>query len=316
MTNAKNRFFYNRRNLIAFALLVLAGVAFFFLRPAPPLQETDLLIPIDFGKAPAGLTVTGSPLKGIEVRIRGSESDIRSLSSHKLSYRVDLSHADIGIRTFPIDKNLITLPKDITIIKIDPSSLTVRIEKEITKELPVIISFAGKPGKGFIVTDAIAKPDSIIVRGPEDILSPLEKVSTKPIDLKGVSESFKKEIAVSLPGHINVIFPSGIMRAEVSISQKIISRQIKDIPVKGKNTPYRYLITPSVISIQIRGPMNTLAKVQNGKEIQVYVDLKGLKPGVYPRRAAITLPPRTTLVDAQPELFTVKIEKTKKAASQ
>ncbi len=192
MTNAKNRFFYNRRNLIVFVLLVLAGVAFFFLRPAPPLQETDLLIPIDFGKAPAGLTVTGSPLKGIEVRIRGSESDIRSLSSHKLSYRVDLSHADIGIRTFPIDKNLITLPKDITIIKIDPSSLTVRIEKEITKELPVIISFADKPGKGFIVMDAIAKPDSVIVRGPEDILSPLEKVSTKPIDLKGVSESFKK----------------------------------------------------------------------------------------------------------------------------
>jgi len=316
MTNAKNRFFYNRRNLVVFALLVFAGVAFFFLRPAPPLQETDLLIPINFGKAPAGLTVTGSPLKGIEVRIRGSESGIRSLLSHKLNYRVDLSRADIGIITFPIDKNLITLPKDIAIVKVDPSSLTVRIEKEITKELPVIISFADKPGKGFIVMDAIAKPDSVIVRGPEDILSPLEKVSTKPIDLKGVSESFKKEIALSLPERINVIFPSGIMRAEVSISQKIISRQIKDIPVKGKNTPYRYLITPSVISIEIKGPMNTLAKVQNGKEIQVYVDLKGLKPGVYPRRAAITLPPSTTLADARPELFTVKIEKTKKAASQ
>ncbi len=307
MTNAKNRFFYNRRNLFVLTLLVLAGMAFFFLWPAPPLQETDLLIPINFGKAPAGLTVTGSPLKGIEVRIRGSESSIRSLSSHKLSYGVDLSSAEIGIRTFPIDKDLITLPKDIAIVKIDPSSLTVRVEKEITKELPVVISFADKPGKGFIVTNAIAKPASVIARGPEDILSPLERVSTKSIDLKGVSESFKKEIALSLPEHINVIFPSGILRAEVSISQKIDSRQIKDIPVKGKNTPYRYQITPSVISIEIRGPMNTLAKVQNGKEIQVYVDLKGLNPGVYHRRAAMTLPPSTTLVDARPELFTVRI---------
>ena len=302
---------FSRKNLIVFALLVLSGVAFVLLKPAQPLEETDLLIPIDFGKAPAGLTVTGSPLKGIEVRIRGSAAGLQTIANHKLNYKVDLSRADIGIRTFPIEKNLITLPSGIEIVKIEPPALTVSIEKEITKELPVVITFEDKPGKGFIVAEAIAKPGTVIVRGPEDILSALEKVSTKPIDLKGVSESFKKEIALSLPKHISVIFPSGIMRADVSISQKIAKRQIKNIPVKGKNTPYRYLITPSDISIEVSGPMNTLAKIENGKKIQVYVDLKGLKPGVYPRRAAITLPPSTTLIDVHPELFTVKIEKNK-----
>ena len=41
--------------------------------------------------------------------------------------------------------------------------------------------------------------------------------------------------------------------------------------------------------------------------VQVYVDLKGLKPGVYKKRATITLPVKTTLIDAKPEIFKVKI---------
>jgi hypothetical protein len=39
----------------------------------------------------------------------------------------------------------------------------------------------------------------------------------------------------------------------------------------------------------------------------VLVELKNLSPGVYVRRATITLPVKTTLVKVEPELFTVKI---------
>ena len=48
-------------------------------------------------------------------------------------------------------------------------------------------------------------------------------------------------------------------------------------------------------------------KLHGGKGLQVYVDLKGLKPGVYKKRATITLPVKTTLIDAEPEIFKVKI---------
>jgi hypothetical protein len=39
------------------------------------------------------------------------------------------------------------------------------------------------------------------------------------------------------------------------------------------------------------------------------VDLADLKPGVYVRRASISLPLRITLVKANPELFTVTVTK-------
>ena len=53
-------------------------------------------------------------------------------------------------------------------------------------------------------------------------------------------------------------------------------------------------------------------KLDNEKGIHVYVDLKSLKPGVYIRRATITLPVKTTLIGVKPEIFTVKIMNAKK----
>jgi hypothetical protein len=41
--------------------------------------------------------------------------------------------------------------------------------------------------------------------------------------------------------------------------------------------------------------------------MQVHVDLKGLKPGTYVRHAVIEPPLDTTLVEAKPEIFTVKV---------
>jgi len=39
----------------------------------------------------------------------------------------------------------------------------------------------------------------------------------------------------------------------------------------------------------------------------VYVDLKGLPPGTYVKRATITLPVKTALIGVTPEMFTIKI---------
>jgi YbbR domain-containing protein len=50
-----------------------------------------------------------------------------------------------------------------------------------------------------------------------------------------------------------------------------------------------------------------IEKLYGTNGVQVYVDLKGLKPGIYNKRATITLPVKTTLIDATPEIFKVKI---------
>jgi len=280
---------------------------FFLLWHDSPFHETDIFIPIDPGKIPDGLSITDPPLKGIEVRISCPESLVKTLSEIKSRYLLDLSDINEGVNNIPIRKDGIKLPSGISIINITPSFLTVKVEKELKKELPVIVFFSGKPAPGFF-TYAVTMPSSVMLKGPENILGPIEKIFTKPVDVNGLSESFKKEIALDLPECLDIISFSGIILAEVFIEEQIVAREFKNIPVKGKDSTYTFSITPPAIDIEIKGPVNLLEKLYQENGLEVCVDLKGLKPGIYVRRASIVLPVKTILVRVKPEIFTVKIK--------
>jgi len=300
---------YSRRHLAWLIICFFLTAAAFLLWPGLASQEGDLFLPVKPSGIPAGLTLTGPPLQGIDVRVRGPKSAIENLSDLNPIYTLDLANVDLGVKTISIDKKRISLPKGISVVKIHPASITIRVAREVKKELPVVISFAGKPASGFLVADAVARPLSVTLRGPENKLSAMEKILTEPVDIKGLSESFKKKIALDLAEEIEVVSSSKIVHAEIIIAEKIVIRNYIDILVQGQGTPYTYRITPPKIDIEVKGPVNVLKKLSADKGINVYVELKGLKPGVYARPAAIILPLKTTLVGVKPKIFTVKLEK-------
>lgn len=300
---------YSRRHIKWLCLCLLLTAVASLLGSGCARQEADLFLPVESDGLPAGLTLTGPPLQGIDVRVRGSKSALANLSNLKLRYSLDLSDVSVGVNKIAIDQKSVTLPKGISVVKVHPAFITLRVEKEIKKELPVVIAFAGRPASGYLVADAVAKPLAVTLRGPKNLLDSMEKILTKPVDLSGRSESFKKEIALDLAEEIEVVAPAKIVHAEILIAEKIVTRNYSAIPVIGKDTPYPYEITPPEINIEVKGPLNVLEKLDTENGINVYVELKGLKPGVYVRRATITLPVKTTLMGVKPEIFTVKIKK-------
>jgi YbbR domain-containing protein len=297
------------RDLKRSVLCFLLGICLFLPGACSSLQETVIFIPVDLDQIPAELTITGPSLKGIEVYVRGPKSKVRMLSDLKMRYVLDFSGVHVGINSIPIKKDRIILPEGISIVKINPTFLTVTIDNKIKKELPVKILFFGKPATGFTVARTTAKPSSVILQGPESILGPMDKVLTKPIEIKGLSESFKKEVALDLIENLEIISPLETIFAEIFIEEKIVA-QTFDIQVEGKNSPFSYMITPPAINIEVKGPVHIIERLHTEKWITVYVDLKGLSPGTYVKRATITLPVKTSLIGVTPEMFTVNISST------
>lgn len=275
--------------------------------PYVSIQEADVFIPVDTEKIPEGLIITNAPFTGIEVHVRGPKSIIRTLSDLKIQYTIDLSAVNIGVNIIPIQQARIPLPNGISILKINPDSITVKVENEIKKKLPVKISLTGKPAKGYMVVGAEAKPMSVTLRGSEDTLGRMDKVLTKPINIKGLSDSFKREVTLDLVENLKLVDSSKIILATVIINEQLTTITFDNIPVQGDGSLYVYRITPPVITIKVKGPVNVIEKLYGNNGVQVYVDLKGLKPGIYNKRATITLPVKTTLIDATPEIFIVKI---------
>ncbi len=308
MTDSNRLFILSHRKLAWLLLCFVLGICIVVLYPRLTLHETDIFVLVDPDQIPAGLTLAGPPLKGIEVRVRGPKTTVLALAESNPHYVLDLAGIAVGVTSIPIKGDRIALPMGVSIKNITPAFLTVKVEKEVTKELPVKIAYTGKPATGFSAAGAVAKPLSVTVRGPESVLLPITEILTKPVDIKGLSESFKKEIALNLPENIEIVSPSGVVSAEIFIQETIVTRTFNDIVVEGKNSPFQYSITPAVIHMEVKGPENSLESLKDQKGFQVYVDLKGLKPGVYVRPAVITLPVNTTLVSVNPERFTVKIK--------
>jgi YbbR domain-containing protein len=307
MTNPSAFSILTYRNLAGLILFFFIGIGIFFLWPYASIQEADIFIPVDTEQIPEGLIITNGPFTGIEVHVRGPKSILRTLSDLKIQYTIDLSGVKIGVNVIPIHQVRIPLPDGISILKINPDSITVKVENEIKKKLPVNISLTGKPAKGFMVVGTKARPMSVTLRGSENTLSNMNKVSTKPINIKGLSRSFKKEVALDLLENIKLVDSSKIILANVVIKEQLTTKTFDNIPVQGDGGLYVYRITPPAITIKVKGPVNMIEKLYESNGIQVYVDLKGLTPGVYNKRATITLPVKTTLIDAKPESFKVKI---------
>ena len=106
---------------------------------------------------------------------------------------------------------------------------------------------------------------------------------------------------------VEICATSNIVLAEIYIAAKFATKQFEGIPVQGKNALYEFNISPGTLTLEIKGPLNIINTLQPQKDIHVFVELENLKPGVYVRRAAISLPVKTMLVNVEPELFTVKI---------
>ena len=269
----------------------------------------SLEIPIVLESLPEDLIHSGSALKDLTVTVKGSRSALTHLATLKPVYALDLAAVEPGEHSIPVHPEQLSLPDDLTVVNIDVSAIHLVIENVVQKELPVMVALAGSPAKGYSVTAALAVPANIVIRGPQSLLDALTKVSTNPIDVSGAVESLKKEVAVALEDRIEIIFPKGVITAQVQIEEKVVTRKYTDVPVEGKNTSFLFSITPPIIQIDVKGPVNVLDKLVERDDFSVYVDLAKLEPGVYVRRATIALPLNTTLVGVEPEIFTVNVTK-------
>jgi YbbR domain-containing protein len=166
----------------------------------------------------------------------------------------------------------------------------------------------GEAAPGFHFTGGSTAPHKAVVRGPQYILDDIEHITTNPIDIAGASEAFKKEITLNLAESVTVVFPEDPILAQIDIGVKTITRPFKNLPLAGRHIKLPYSITPPSISLDVKGPVNIVNTLETNQGFVVYLDLAGLKPGVYVRRATIVLPVTTMLVGVSPEIFTVTIK--------
>ena len=317
-----NRFGTRGQTLLLFAFVLLFLTA--GCKPDP--VETNLLVPVRYTSVPSPLIVTNPATEDIQIRIKGNPDLVDRVESMSPEYYVDLftelasdpagfqSAIEPGTYTIPVIEKRIGLPRAARIMDITPSHILVKLERRAVKILPVKVPYTGKPASGHIVLPAETEPETVRVEGAESALKGLESITTKPVELNRAESTFMKKVPLDLDE--TFITPSTrIVTATVKVKKKKVVRSFDNLAVDMKNAGYPCSIVPPEISITVKGPYDLVHKNGLKDRFDIFIDLGGLKPGVYNRRAVIELPAGLLLTHASPEIFTVKIEKGKENAA-
>ena len=133
---------------------------------------------------PNDLVLTSSVPYTVSLQLRGPLS--RALRAPEVL--LDLADARPGLNSYPIhERDIEELPDEVDVVSVDPSAITLELERQETRQLPVKPVIDGVPAIGFMVGEIRVIPSQYTVQGPESLLLALDSVATSAISIEGAS---------------------------------------------------------------------------------------------------------------------------------
>lgn len=177
--------FLTKNIWLKIASLVLASALWVFVILSGR-TEITMEVPIVYQGLKQKLDMVDSPKK-VNIIIEGQASLLKNLRRGEIRAVIDLSEAKSGRSFYTLTEENFELPKTMLLSDIDPETISVTIESELKKNVPVKPVIVGRPEKGFTIFDIRVVPDNIVVEGPESLIKKIYSVRTEPIDINGLN---------------------------------------------------------------------------------------------------------------------------------
>ena len=167
----------------ALASILLIGVVWFsFSRGLDTLITLD--VPIEYMNRNPGVEILDTSTSTVSLQLSGSAPLIKSLRPEQVGVGVDLAKASVGLNTFAIIPESISLPPGLLCRKVEPPVVEVTLDVPIEKELPIQIDWTGKLPKGARIVKATIEPETARFSGGRRTLVEMSTAYTKfvPVD--------------------------------------------------------------------------------------------------------------------------------------
>ena len=259
-----------------------------------------------------GRAVSDKSTDTVNITFRGSRDDIRFISSDQIEMKIDVSkHSNRLRQTVKFSPRYVKAPSRAHAVRFDPPEVTVTIDREVERVLPVKAVLEGELPPGVQMEQAICTPASVKVRGAERLLSELEQVRTVPVSLDGRYNSFKTHVAVASAGQPWTVFPERVT-AEISLVQGVAIRRIENSyvrPLMVSDDTRTVRIRPEKVAVTLRGSPQRTEEL-NARDVYTYIDCTELREAAdYEVPVRVDVPAGLQLEKIEPAAVKVTVKK-------
>lgn len=176
-------------------LAVLIAVFLWFFAQGEKTSEVTLKIPLVINALPSDEIIINNVPQYIEVVLSGPSSAIFNYANSKPAYKLNLVKTGIGNYIFNISQSEFNVPEGIKIETIFPGSITLSIDRIMSRVVDVGVSIVGGQPQSSILKSITTEPDKVTIIGPSTIISNINAIMTIPVDIS----KFKDNIALMVP---------------------------------------------------------------------------------------------------------------------
>ena len=280
--------------------------------------DMNVTLPVEIVNLPRDLIISNQFKKQIEVTISGQRSLIRSMTEQHISRSIDLSKATPGTIVIQNDPDSISLPRGLSILRVQPPTLTLLLDRLIQKELPIKPILVGKVHKDFRLDSVTVDPLTLKISGPQAILDQEENLRTLPIVINGLSESTVKQVSLALKNEISDLIGEPVVAVRLNLSALKKEMKFTDIPIdfehdKGKQTEMIYRLSPPTVSIKAEIPQGMIRKPNGLKSLfHAKIRPETLQPGSVKLKVLVEAPTQIKIISVSPDTVTLKISETRR----
>lgn len=237
---------------------------------------------------PHGLTFVEHPKDVIQFEVIGSRFYTRLIQGDSVEpLLLDFTHLNVGEHRFNLGPELLTQPAGLKVQRITPSELTFRLEKLVTKKVPLVLATRGNLPNGRILLRSRISPEHLEINGPASLVQNFNSLITEPVDLASLISSGDISVSVSKSAFekkgIIIEGPSPV--ASFTLKEDKTRAFVRNVEVSVKKPSSMVVkVASEDIDIYINGE----ATLKKGFRFRPFIDLNDEQTGI--RRVPIRLP--------------------------
>lgn len=206
MISFLKRYVFHNFALKIISLMLATGLWVMISRDEGP-AEVAIRSPILFENMPSQLEISTESIPSAQIRVRGSDRAIRHLQEGDVHAEIDLSDVKVGTRTFNLTSEQVRHPRDVEVMQVVPSRLTLSFDTRLTRQVEIHPRVTG----GENVWKAEPNPATVTITGPQSHVERVDEAITDPIDASGVegTATFTTNVYVADP-LVQVVDPTSV----------------------------------------------------------------------------------------------------------
>ncbi len=263
------------------------GILVWFLAVGTDQMDTSLRIPIEVLNLPKNLVIYNQYQKEISVTLRGPRGIIQEVRNRPPALSLDLSKAEPDTIVLNTETLTFPLPSGISIVRMQPASITLSIDKLVEREIPITAVTEGYVADGYILKEVSLNPENILVAGPESLISQEHTLKTYVINLSGLNHSTTLPVHLDLSPEFMELIGETTVVAKLTVTDRFVKKEIRRIPINIRDTEQDVQVQPNAITVVAGIPEKLISETPVLS--MLFRASVSAGPGTFPRKVAVTV---------------------------